>query len=86
MGRWRREASVKIAYIVETAKLTLFGVSAVLLMLHPVILLCLLLNLVEEGNVLQNVCLLLLWLSDLVIVALVAFAVDFIRTRRSLVS
>jgi hypothetical protein len=83
MERKRRTLGERFDFIIETIKLTSFGISTVLIMLHPVILLCIILNFIEIGNFLQNILLLVLWLSDFAVVALIAFVVEYLRTRRS---
>ena len=83
MERKRRTLGERFDFIIETIILTSFGISTVLIMLHPVILLCIILNFIEIGNLLQNILLLVLWLSDFAVVALIAFVVEYLRTRRS---
>jgi len=83
MKREERELDERFAYFIETIKLMSFGVLVVLLMFHPIILLCIIFNFVERGNLLQNIFLMLIWFCDLAASALLAILVGYVRERQS---
>jgi hypothetical protein len=59
--------------MVQTMKLMFSAASMAVIIFHPWILYGMLLGYVEKGNVLQNIVILFLWLSDLILSAVLGF-------------
>jgi hypothetical protein len=59
--------------IIQTMKLMFSAASMAVIIFHPWILYGMLLGYVEKGNVLQNILILFLWLSDLILSAVLGF-------------
>ena len=59
--------------MIQTMKLMFSAASMAVIIFHPWILYGMLLGYVEKGNVLQNIVILFLWLSDLILSAVLGF-------------
>jgi len=59
--------------MIQTVKLMFSAASMAVIIFHPWILYGMLLGYVEKGNVLQNIVILFLWLSDLILSAVLGF-------------
>lgn len=59
--------------IIQTMRLMFSAASMAVIVFHPWILYGMLLGYVEKGNVLQNILILFLWLSDLILSAVLGF-------------
>lgn len=59
--------------IIQTMRLMFSAASMAVIVFHPWILYGMLLGYVEKGNVLQNMLILFLWLSDLILSAVLGF-------------
>ena len=59
--------------IIQTMRLMFSAASMAVIIFHPWILYGVLLGYVEKGNVLQNILILFLWLSDLILSAVLGF-------------
>ena len=63
--------------IIQTMKLTFSAASMAVIVFHPWILYGMLLGYVEKGNVLQNMLILSLWLSDLILSVVLVFILKY---------
>ena len=59
--------------MIQTMKLMFSAALMAVIIFHPWILYGMLLGYVEKGNVLQNIVILFLWLSDLILSAVLGF-------------
>jgi len=65
--------------IIQTMKLMFSAASIAVIVFHPWILYGILFGYVERGNILQNILILFLWLSDLVLSAVLGFILKYMH-------
>lgn len=65
--------------IIQAMKLMFSAASMAVIVFHPWILYGMLLGCVEKGNVLQNILILFLWLSDLILSAVLVFILKYMH-------